>query len=418
VTDATGATDTISPFLDDEPPIWAARGLAYVLLALFATGCAASIIVNVPETIRGRFVLAPVGGTDPVRALRAGAIAEVHAIEGGAVTARAPLFVIRSQGVGDRSAELAALRSRLDGAAASMRNAERQYESERRADEAELTRLTSRVGYLAALVPRKREQLALAQGLAASYQKGKSGGAVSDAEYGRVALEAHRLSEDVAMGEREVVDTRAALEKLRYEVTTREAQFAERQRSLRLERDEAAIRASALESDVGRGDGSALSVLAPCAGTVVRLRVNAPGTVVQEGETLGEVACAGQPLRAEMTVPASGVALLEPGQRVKLLYDAFPYQRYGVRTGVVHWLGPTSARGDSAAFRAFIDVDTGAVRVRGQSRPLVVGMGGRADIVVGRRSLVSYAFEPIRQLRESVSDVPDLVAPTAEERRP
>jgi hypothetical protein len=30
-------------------------------------------------------------------------------------------------------------------------------------------------------------------------------------------------------------------------------------------------------------------------------------------------------------------------------------------------------------------------------------MGGRADVVVGRRSLISYAFEPLRQLRESVS---------------
>jgi hypothetical protein len=33
-------------------------------------------------------------------------------------------------------------------------------------------------------------------------------------------------------------------------------------------------------------------------------------------------------------------------------------------------------------------------------------MGGRADIVVGRRSLIAYAFEPIRMLRESLADAP------------
>jgi hypothetical protein len=34
-------------------------------------------------------------------------------------------------------------------------------------------------------------------------------------------------------------------------------------------------------------------------------------------------------------------------------------------------------------------------------------MGGRAKIVVGRRRLASYAFEPLRQLQESVSDTPE-----------
>jgi hypothetical protein len=33
-------------------------------------------------------------------------------------------------------------------------------------------------------------------------------------------------------------------------------------------------------------------------------------------------------------------------------------------------------------------------------------MEGQGDIVVGRRSLVSYAFEPIRALKESFAEVP------------
>jgi hypothetical protein len=49
-------------------------------------------------------------------------------------------------------------------------------------------------------------------------------------------------------------------------------------------------------------------------------------------------------------------------------------------------------------------VDEQAVRVKGEARPLIAGMGGRAHIVIGRRSLISYAFEPVRQLRETLSD--------------
>jgi hypothetical protein len=38
----------------------------------------------------------------------------------------------------------------------------------------------------------------------------------------------------------------------------------------------------------------------------------------------------------------------------------------------------------------------------GQILPLCVGMRGEAHIIVGGRTLIEYAFEPIRQLRESV----------------
>jgi hypothetical protein len=33
-------------------------------------------------------------------------------------------------------------------------------------------------------------------------------------------------------------------------------------------------------------------------------------------------------------------------------------------------------------------------------------MTGRANVIVGRRSLASYAFEPLRQIRESMSSGP------------
>ena len=38
----------------------------------------------------------------------------------------------------------------------------------------------------------------------------------------------------------------------------------------------------------------------------------------------------------------------------------------------------------------------------GQALPLRVGMKGDAQIIVGSRTLIEYAFEPIRQLRESI----------------
>ena len=57
-------------------------------------------------------------------------------------------------------------------------------------------------------------------------------------------------------------------------------------------------------------------------------------------------------------------------------------------------------------FRVLADTPERSFRVEGRDRPLRAGMGGRAEVVVGRRSLISYAFEPLRQLRENLAEPP------------
>jgi multidrug efflux pump subunit AcrA (membrane-fusion protein) len=112
-------------------------------------------------------------------------------------------------------------------------------------------------------------------------------------------------------------------------------------------------------------------------------------------------------LQAELRLPERGLALVRVGQPVKLLYDAFPYERYGVQYGTLRWLSPASTAGaNGAAFRAFADLGADSVGVEGRPRSVLPGMTGRAAIVVGRRSLASYAIEPVRQLRESLSAGP------------
>jgi membrane fusion protein len=154
--------------------------------------------------------------------------------------------------------------------------------------------------------------------------------------------------------------------------------------------------------------GGQLLVRSPCAGSLLRAHVTSVGAVVKDGDLLGEVACAQETLQAELTVSQIGVGRIKEGQGVKLLYDAFPHQRYGVRRGRVRWISPSSVSAtDSSAFRALVDIEGRGVRIDGAMRQFLPGMGGRARVVVGRRSLISYAFEPLRQLRESFAEVPE-----------
>jgi multidrug efflux pump subunit AcrA (membrane-fusion protein) len=396
------------PYLDSEPPHWAARGLAYFVISLFAVSLIVSVFVKVPETVAGPFVLVPVRGTDPVRSPRKGQVVEVRAVEGQIVERGAPLFVLQSEPLGDRLGELASLQAQLRGSEGALRNLESAYADARRADERQREILRSRLASLDRTLPIARERARLAAELADSYRAGYERNQLSLAEYTPAQLDAQRLAEEVLRLENERQEALANIEKVGHEMDARATDHREGRRAMDEERERMRIRIATLEQDLTQSADGQLQIASPCAGTVLRLRVNATGAVVQEGETLSEMACTGQQLQAELSVPQGAVARVRAGQGVKMLYDAFPYQRYGVRHGRVRWVSPAgmTVAGGGVSFMALVDLEDSGISVDGQMRPYLPGMAGEVRVIVGRRSLVSYAFEPLRQLRESMADAP------------
>ena len=464
--DEAGAT-----FLDVTPPHWAARGLAYLLILLAVGAVVASVVIRLPETVSSPFVLVPSGGADPIRASRNGIIAAVRVGEGQTVAKGDPAFVIRSPSIGDRSAELKSLETQLVGAEESRANTRQQHESQRRADEQEQWRLTQRAAHLTQKLAEqrtirgvrqakfrgdleiqrngiditqreigfKKQHHAMVRELADRSEPLHKDGIISWLEYNNRQLDAAKLAVEVQQLERtletaglkvnqlhaerdtqeiewkltvaelesESREVQGALEKLRHAMAGRQAEYREFERRLGEDSAKARIRATALTDELAQSRGSELSIPAPCGGTVLRLLVKGPGAVVQDGDSLAELACAGERLEAEISVPHSGAGQIKPGQIVKLLYEAFPYQRHGVKYGTVRWVSPASVMvKDKVVFRMLADIEDTAVVVKGEPRPLMAGMGGRADIVVGRRSLLTYAFEPLRQLRGTLADRP------------
>jgi membrane fusion protein len=206
----------------------------------------------------------------------------------------------------------------------------------------------------------------------------------------------------------ESADTRNALERLTFEMASRRAAFAEVERGIGEDMSAYRLRKGVLDQDRSR-EGNAISVETPCAGTIVKLHVRSPAAVVHQGDLLAEVACSDERLEAELMLPERGMALVRTGQPVKLLYDAFPYERYGAHYGTLRWLSPASTtEPGGTGFRALADIGSATVGVQGLRRPVLPGMTGRAAVIVGRRSLASYAVEPLRQLRESVAAGPQI----------
>jgi hypothetical protein len=149
-------------------------------------------------------------------------------------------------------------------------------------------------------------------------------------------------------------------------------------------------------------------VLVPCSGMALSRQVEASAALIEEVDLPAELACAGEKLQAKLALPESQSAPVRPRQDVALLYDAFPSGRYGVRYGTVRWMSSIGVDSENGrSLQVFADLDDKMIVVDGKPRPLRAGMGGTAKIVLGKRSLIAHAFEPLRQLRENFASPPE-----------
>jgi multidrug efflux pump subunit AcrA (membrane-fusion protein) len=160
-----------APFLDADPPPWAVRALATILLLLFAVGVVALFVVRVPETVSATFTLRPMRGTDPVRTLHDGIVAKVNVEDAQTVAAGTVLFVIASEPVGDRMAERQTVDARLSGGRSRLDNERQRYENQRRADSQEQGRLQQHLANIDAQLTLKQRQYTLTQDIATRHQK-------------------------------------------------------------------------------------------------------------------------------------------------------------------------------------------------------------------------------------------------------
>lgn len=400
-----GATNT---FLDLTPPHWVSRALSYVILTTVLVGAIASIVIRLPETVTASFVLSPTHGADPIKAPRQGIASHVFVGEGQSVNQGDLIVTLRSESAGDRAADLMTVQTQLAGAGESFINAKDKFSAQTRAGEQEIRKMLARIDHLSGLLTYKRQQVNLYKQLVDSDETLYREGIVSRAQLSQRQLEFAELSAEFERLVAEQNETRLNIDKLKSESSVRQADFNEVQRIYKESAATGGIRVAALRSALVGTDGNEIRLTAPCAGTILRMHVKAVGAVLHEGEEVADLVCAGETLQAELKVPETGLGKLVLGQGVKLKYDAFPYQRYGVRYGQVAWLSPAASEtNNGSTFKAHVQISDRDVIVQGQSRQLIAGMSGTAEIVVGNRSLIEFVFEPLRQLKENYSGVPD-----------
>ncbi len=373
--------------LRPEPPPQIIRWSAWLVIGIFIVLFLASVLVQIPEAVRCSFVLVPENGADPIQSPLLALVQAVKVTEGQEVSAGTELFVLRSD-------EIRAWQTQLRTSEEDLRNCQNRTAKLEEYYAAQVGIKKQEIQIAERDVLFRETHLATARDVLVRNQKLADENLVSQIE-----MLAHRLA--VAESEKDLNVAQRRIEHLALERQELDTERARQRADEQSEAEKLAVRIEALKRQLENCAGDVMSIRAPYHAAVISLAHRNPDGVVQNGGELCQLARAEGDLRVRLLLQEAGVPKLAPGQKVRLFFDAFPYQRYGTITGKLEWVSPAAVNSpEGQRFTGRANLDQTAFQSRGHEQPLRVGMKGEARLLVGTRTLVEYAFEPLRQLRE------------------
>lgn len=197
----------------------------------------------------------------------------------------------------------------------------------------------------------------------------------------------------------------AEIERIRAEQGSVEVESLQLPTKLELRLAELQMSATSVEREISEIEHKREHVVhAPINGTVSTLTAHI-GMAVLPDQPLLAMLPAGAQLEAELLVPTSAIGLVHEGQRVRLRYDAFPYQKFGLYPGVVKAVSRTALAPqqhtaalvaiDSPAYRVLVSLGSQSINTYGYPVQLQAGLTLRADLVRERRRIVAWIFDPL-----------------------
>src|ERR1700716_321373 len=356
------------------------------------------------ETVTG--YLTPTSGRAKIFVPQQGFIKELHIKEGQKVAEGDPLLTvvtsqIRANG-DDVNAPVLAVLTKQRGVV------ERQIAAEERRTASEHDRLASTIkgieGETAQLEDQRNiqnERLMLSESFVSTGAKLRASGALPPIELKRREQAALEQRQNLASLDQQVTARRTQLTDARHTLEQLPTVAAERVRVLRGD-------LSWIEQRVAEVDGRRAYVIkAPTSGRVSTLQATV-GQIADPRHMQLEIIPLDATLQAELFFPTRAFGFVRPGQKVRMLYDAFPYQKFGTYRGSVRKVSHTILTSNDTtgpitlkepAYRVTVALERPDIDAYGLKMPLQPDMLLKADVVLEQRSLMKWLLDPVFSAR-------------------
>jgi membrane fusion protein len=356
------------------------------------------------ETVIG--YLTPTFGTAKIFVPQQGFIKKLHVKEGQEVAEGDPLLTVVTSQIsanGDdvNATVLAVLAQQRDVV-------ERQIAAEERRTASEHDRLASTIkgidGETAQLEDQRKiqnERLKLSESFVSTGATLSASGALPAIELKRREQAALEQKQNLVSLDQQITARRTQLTDARHTLEQLPIIAAERIRVLRGD-------LSWIEQRIAEVNGRRAYVIkAPTSGRVSTLQATV-GQIADPKHIQLEIIPLDSTLQAELFFPTRAFGFVRPGQQVRILYDAFPYQKFGTYRGSVTKVSHTILTGNETtgpialkepAYRVTAALERPDIDAYGLKMPLQPDMLLKADVILEQRSLMRWLLDPVFSAR-------------------
>ncbi len=356
------------------------------------------------ETVIG--YLAPTAGIAKIFAVKPGTIKDIYVKEGEAVKKGQSLLTVETSQIAENGQDVnAGMLAPMELQQTSLKNQIGAEQERMKSEQARLTAtmagLETEISALRAQIESQTEQFRISSQLVSSVTGLTARGVVSELDYKKrqvAALEQKQkldsLNQQLAARQNQLTETRSSLEQLPIDTAGK----------IQGLRTELATTEQRIAEITGR---RAYEIRAPAAGRVTTLQATVGQSVDTTHPEL-EILPDDSVLQADLFVPTRAIGFVQPGQEVRILYDAFPYQQFGAYHGRVieisqtiltrtDTIGPIELK--EPAYRVKVALDRPDIDAYGKRIPLQADMLLRADIILEKRTLMRWFLDPLLSVR-------------------
>jgi hemolysin D len=145
-------------------------------------------------------------------------------------------------------------------------------------------------------------------------------------------------------------------------------------------------------------------VRSPVTGTIFEFPTKKAKAFVQAGQLIAQIAPQNAPLIVKGQIPSINSGFLKVGQPVKLKFDAYPFQDYGVVSGHLRWISPNSKvvevdGGKAEIFDLDVTLDQPYIQTATKQIMLTPGQAATAEVIVRQRRIIDFLLDPFQKLR-------------------
>jgi len=146
-------------------------------------------------------------------------------------------------------------------------------------------------------------------------------------------------------------------------------------------------------------------VRSPINGVIFELPITKPGAVVQPGQRIAQIAPQNHAFVLKANMPSQQSGFLKVGNKVKIKFDAYAFQDYGVVPGHVTWISPDSKiqetnLGKIETFELEIAMEQPYIQAGDKRVNLAPGQTATAEVIIRQRRVIDYMLDPFKKLQK------------------